>query len=99
MEPAADLTVDLTLYPTEAGGKRLAIRSAYRCPCLTTRDMAVGGRDVMLLLGPESLAPGESRRIGISCLTPAGAAELRAAGHFYLWEMGFIGEATVVREP
>ncbi|PWR20436.1 hypothetical protein [Zavarzinia aquatilis] len=99
MEPPADLTVDLTLYPTETGGKRLTIRSGYRCLCFTTRDTAAGGRDVMLLLGPAPLAPGESRRIGIACLTPAGAAELRAVGYFYLWEMRFIGEATVVDPP
>jgi len=43
------------------------------------------------------MSPGEIRRLGFVFLSgDEAASQLRQAGHFYLWEGGFIGEATVI---
>lgn len=53
------------------------------------------GQDCRVLLDGRSIAPGESARVGMIFLSPDSAALFRAAGKFYLWEGGIIGEATV----
>jgi len=45
----------------------------------------------------EPLAPGEQRpAVPFVFLSPEGGKEMRQAGHFYLWEGRFVGEAIVV---
>jgi hypothetical protein len=51
------------------------------------------------LLGDQPLLPGDQRRLGSVFLSGADvAANMRAAGKFYLWEGHFIGEAVVSRK-
>ena len=48
-------------------------------------------------LGTSEFIPGETRTLGFCFLSGEKAAtEMRKVGTFYLWEMGFIGEAKVV---
>jgi hypothetical protein len=54
------------------------------------------GRDGWVLLDGKSVAPGEFARVGMIFLSSDSGALFRAAGKFYLWEGGIIGEATVV---
>ncbi len=44
----------------------------------------------------ELFEPGTERRVGFVFLTEEGAETIKRAGHFFLWEGRFIGEATVV---
>lgn len=52
--------------------------------------------DARLQIGNEPFSPGTSRQIGFVFLTPAGADAIKQAGHFYLWDGRFIGEASVI---
>jgi len=46
------------------------------------------------------MAPGETRELGYVFLNPDDAVpEFKAAGKFYLWEMGIIGEAMILEMP
>jgi hypothetical protein len=60
------------------------------------RKDSLEGRDCRVLLDGRSIAPGESARVGMIFLSPDSAAIFQAAGKFYLWEGGIIGEAQVV---
>ena len=95
-----DLVADVWLYPTENGGRSIPILGLvpYGCPCLTSKDPQQGGWDARLQLGDEPFAPGTRRRVGFVFLWPEGAKTMKRAGHFYLWEGRFIGEAQVVRD-
>ena len=85
------------LYPTDQGGRETVAFSGYGCPCFRSKDVAVGGWDARLQLGDMPFAPGTKRRIGFVFLSGKEAADaMRKAGRFYLWEGGFVGEATVV---
>jgi hypothetical protein len=91
-----ELIVDLKLYPTSEGGRRGPIGgSRYGCPCMLSKD-SLAGRDGWVLPEGRWIAPGERARVGMIFLSPDSAALFRAAGKFYLWEGGIIGEATVV---
>ena len=48
-------------------------------------------------LGDEPFKPGSKREVGFVFLSPEGAEAIRKAETFYLWELGFIGEAKVLR--
>ena len=55
------------------------------------------GYDAWPFLDNGDLLPGETRRLGFYFLSHEEAVPLMCkAGHFYLWEGGFIGEAKVV---
>ena len=54
------------------------------------------GYDGWPQLGNVSLNPGDERRLGFVFLNQEGAAAMRRAGTFYLWEGGFIGVAHIV---
>lgn len=60
------------------------------------RQPLADGWDAWPLLGDDTLEPGDEKRLGFVFFTPQGLATMRAAGKFYLWEGGFIGEAIVV---
>jgi hypothetical protein len=93
MQP--ELIVDLKLYPTSEGGRRAPIMEKwFGCPCKFRKE-DFEARDCGVLLGVKSIAPGESARVGVTFLSPDSAALFRAAGKFYLWEGGIIGEAMV----
>lgn len=89
-----DLTADLYLYPTKAGGRKAAIGPGWGCPC--TADNLQEGWDGYPLLKSE-MKPGERRRIGFVFLSGAEAVTaLRPRGRFYLWDGRVIGEAEII---
>src|SRR6185437_3541183 len=88
------LVANVRLYPTSEGGKRLPVQPGWGCPCRVSKT-AAGWDGFPQLDGP--MSPGEIRRLGFVFLSgDEAASQLRQAGHFYLWEGGFIGEATVI---
>jgi hypothetical protein len=91
------LVADVTLYPTEKGGRKSAAQPGWGCPCCLSRQEPITGYDGWPLLGDRPIEPGEWRRLGFVFLSGEEAAGiLRRAGTFYLWEGHFIGEAVVV---
>ena len=93
-----DLAADVRLYPTENGGRSIPALLGWGCPCFTSKDTQQGGWDARLQLEDEPFAPGTERRVGFVFLSPEGAETMKRAGHFYLWEGRFIGEAQVVSD-
>lgn len=92
-----ELIVDLWLYPAERGGR--PIQLGWGSPCTVQSEQGKGwvGYDGWPLLGENPMAPGERRRIGYVFLSGQDAVKhLKSAQKFYLWEMGLIGEATIV---
>ena len=95
---APELIADLTLYPTDESGRKLAAQLGYGCPCTVSKMPPLVGYDGWPLL-TEPMNPGESRRVGFVFLSgEEAAAVFRNAGVFYLWEGRFIGEAVVVSQ-
>jgi len=95
-ELVSDLIADVRLYAASEGGKTNEIRKGYRCPCAATNVSPAMMHSAELLIGEEPLNPGELRRVGFVFVTSEGAAAMRRAGTFYIWDGGFIGEAAVV---
>jgi len=94
-----DLIVDLTLWPTEKGGRKSAIRLGYGSPCTVQRERGDEWIcwDGWPLLGDTELAPGQSCRVGYTFMSGQQAVEaLSVNGKFYLWEGHLIGEAQIV---
>ena len=93
---SAQLIADVTLYPTDEGGKQLAVQPGWGCPCCCSKS-ATNCYDGWPLL-EEPLAPGDHRRLGFVFLSGVEAADIfRKAGTFYLWEGRIVGEAAVVK--
>jgi hypothetical protein len=91
------VVADVTLYPTSEGGRKSTAFPGWGCPCCVSKMDPIIGYDGWPLLGDTPLEPGEQRRLGFVFLSGEEAAEImRNARTFYLWEGGFIGEATVV---
>ena len=97
-EMAPQLVAKVRLYATEDGGKAQPAFPGWGCPCMVTKMQPSSGYDGWQLLGDDPLYPGEERRVGFFFLSPEGADTMLRAGHFYLWEGGFIGEAEVVED-
>ena len=90
-----DLTADLYLYPTEAGGRKGPIALGWGCPCSKDRSFQEGWDGYPLL--QSDMMPGQRRRLGFVFLS--GAQAILAFGsckRFYLREGRFIGEAEIV---
>jgi hypothetical protein len=85
--------VDFFLYPTEEGGKEGPINPGYRAPCFVQKDVALGGFSCLFRLD-SPLMPGEKRRVGVNFITEDALKVFSPAGKFYLWDGGFVGEAT-----
>lgn len=86
----------LQLYPTADGGKQIAAPPGWGCPCMVSQQYPLSGYDGWPVLD-EPLEPGEKRAaVPFVFLSTEGADAMRKAGHFYLWEAKFIGEALVV---
>lgn len=90
-----DLTADLHLYPTDAGGRGGPIGLGWGCPCSKDKTLQEGWDGYPLLAS--EMMPGERRRIGFVFLSGAEAVlALQPGGRFYLWEGRFIGEAEII---
>ena len=89
------LTVDVILYAREAGGRPDPITDiGYGCSCKAT----LGGRTSyncrINFYNRYPVYPGETRRADVFFLTGEDAESFfLAAGKFYLYEEGLIGEA------
>lgn len=87
------------MFNTAEGGRKGPAYPGWGCPCVLSNSEPLTGYDAWPILGGDNLLPGEKRRLGFYFLSRDEAVPLmRNAGHFYLWEGGFIGEATVVDE-
>jgi hypothetical protein len=94
---SSQLTADVLLYATDAGGRKTPAIAGWGCVCCVSKSLPVVGYDGWPLLGDSSLMPGERKRLGFVFLSgEETAAMFRRAGKFHLWENGFIGEATVI---
>lgn len=95
------LVADLYLYPTAEGGRKSAVLPGWGCPCSCYKSTDAIFYDGWPVLD-SPLAPGERRRVGYIFLhgkdigSVDSAGILSQVGTFYLWELHFIGEATVV---
>jgi hypothetical protein len=90
------LVADVAFYPTADGGKTQAALPGWGCPCMVSREGPLLGYDGWPVLDAP-LHPGERRsRVPFVFLSPESGEVVRRAGRFYLWDGGFIGEATVV---
>lgn len=90
------LVADIQLYCTADGGRQIAARPGWGCPCLISQQRPLYGYDGWPVLS-EPLQPGDKRSaVPFVFLSPEGADVMRKAGRFYLWEGKFIGEAVVV---
>jgi hypothetical protein len=90
------LVADVRLYSAEEGGKSEPVRSGYFPPCFPEQATSVGGWDTRMQLGNEPFQPGTTRRVGFAFFSPESAEEARLAGHFYLWDERFVGQASVI---
>lgn len=70
----------------------------WGCPCTIKKETVPDCWDDWPLLGDHEMKLGEIRTsVGFVFVSGQKAAdELRAAGKFYLWEGGYIGEAVVL---
>lgn len=96
-----DLMADLTLYPSELGGRKHPAFLGLMWPCTAEPNPKPGFEafDGCPLLADGPLRPGEMRRVGFVFLSGRRAADhFRKSGVFYLWEGRSIGEARVVPE-
>jgi hypothetical protein len=93
------LMVDLTLYPTEAGGKSLPISLGWGslCTLQSEKGSGWGGHDGWPLLIDGPMSPGEMRRVGYFFLGGQEAVNyLSGFEKFYIWEGRIVGEARIV---
>jgi len=89
-----DLTAELYLYPTNAGGRKSLIGLGWGCVCSKDKALVEGWTGYPLL--HSEMMPGERRTLGFVFLSSAKATSALTAGDkFYLWEGGFIGEAKI----
>lgn len=92
-----DLTADVTLYPTERGGRRGPTPTGWFGCLGKLAAEEPRGWDCRILLHGTGLRPGETRRADVIMLGGAEATGvLHDAGRFLLWEGHVIGEASVV---
>jgi hypothetical protein len=90
-----DLIAEVTLYPTEAGGKTAPALPGFHCPCVVSRTPPWVGHAAKMLLD-EPLHPGEKRRVGFAFSLRESVEVILDARQFFLWEGRIVGEASVV---
>jgi hypothetical protein len=91
--------VDLTLYPTDAGGKSRPISLGFGSLCTIQSEKGTDwfGYDGWPLLVDGPMSPGETRRVGYYFTGGQDALNyLSGAEKFYVWEGQIIGEARIV---
>ncbi len=92
------LTVEVVLYAEAAGGRKEPITDiGYGCGCKVKPDEASACECRINFYNKYPVRAGETRRADIFFLTGEDAeAFFQAAGKFYLYEAGIIGEATAL---
>jgi hypothetical protein len=93
------LVVDLTLYPTEAGGKSLPTRLGWGSLCTIQSEEGSGwvGYDGWPLLIDGPMSRGETRRVGYFFIGGEEAVNyFSSAEKFYIWEGRIVGQARIV---
>ncbi len=90
------LIADVVLYPASEGGRNTLALPGWGCPCMGSQVQPFVGYDAWPILGDTPLAPGDRRRLGFVFGSDENADVVRRAGKFFLWESGFIGEASVI---
>jgi hypothetical protein len=91
------LVAEVRMFDTADGGRKGPAYPGWGYPCMLSTAEPLIGYDALLFLDDGDLLPGETRRLGFYFLSHEEVVPLmRKAGHFYLWEGGFIGEATVI---
>lgn len=91
---AADLEIELCLFPTEKSGLHKALPQGCRVP----NDFGVQGEmnDGMYIFHGDPPGPGETGFAELWLLVPErNAGRLSAGSKFYPWHMKLIGEGTV----
>lgn len=93
------LTVDVTLYASELGGRVSPITEiGYGCSCKSRPDDGAAYDCRINFYNKYPVLPGETRRADIFFLTGEDAeAQFLQTGRFYLCEGGVIGEITCCR--
>lgn len=66
---SAQLTADVTMYPSDRGGRASLALPGWGCSCCLSKDTPIVGYDGWPLLGDAPLAPGDSRRLGFVFLS------------------------------
>jgi hypothetical protein len=93
------LIAEVRMFDTADGGRKGPAYPGWGCPCMLSKAEPLIGYDALPFLADCHLLPGQTRRLGFFFLSPEEAVPLmRKAGHFFLWEGGFIGDATVVND-
>jgi hypothetical protein len=89
------LTIDMTLYPVDRVGNATPIRGMYGFSCKFHQD-DVSGWDAFVSFSGDQLVPGDTRRVGITFMTPIVRSLFRDCGKFYVWRDQVVGEAVPV---
>jgi hypothetical protein len=87
------LFADITLYPTDQGGRLGPIVPGSRFGCPYKFDPKDHTAWDGWIFPEEPFAPGQTKRLGIHFLSADIAAVFRLQPKFFLWEGRIIGEA------
>ena len=90
---APHLTIDMSLYPADRVGSASVISGGFVCKF---HQDDVSGWDAFVSLSGDQLAPGDTRRVGVSFMTPIVRSLFRHCGKFYIWRDQIIGEAVPI---
>lgn len=86
------LTIDMTLYRL---GNAVPISGTYGFVCKFHRD-DVSGWDAFVSPSSDQFMPGDTRRVGITFMTPVVRSLFRYCGKFYVSRERVIGEAVPI---
>ena len=95
----AHLRVSLTLYPIDQSPRTKGIVPGWMCPCAIEKTANPEASDGAPILTDGPMQLGETREVDfLFPLSGKDAIPLTAnASLFYLWEGGYIGEASVLQ--
>ena len=92
--PNLILLADITLYPTEKGGRSGPLTGeSFDCQVWLYEEY----RECRILLEGVGISPGETRRYRVHFVTDYNLDGVRQAGRFELFENRIIGEGVIVQ--
>lgn len=94
----AQVTAEVTMIPTEEGGRRIPALPGFVCPVLLGMEQPLLTYSAWLLLGETPIKPGDVRTVGFVFANPDAIDLFRAADEFYLWEGRVIGHARAISD-